>query len=162
MSTKRVLIIANEAVADRPAGVPEVVRRTVLEADDVRLVAPTLTTRLQSWTSDIDGAACEADQRASAIVGSIHGTGQTAAQGAVGDEDPLQAIADILVEYAADTIILAVRVDSRATFRERGLGEKVRARFDIPVIEMGLDDHGRVLYVTDDASTATATAGGTP
>lgn len=31
MSARRVLIIANEAVADRPAGVPEVVRKQVLE-----------------------------------------------------------------------------------------------------------------------------------
>jgi hypothetical protein len=159
MSAKRVLIIANEAVADRPAGVPDVVRRTVLEADEVRLVAPTLTTRLQSWTSDIDGAACEADQRASAIVGSIHGTGQTAAQGTVGDEDPLQAIADIMVDFEADAIILAVRVDTRATFRERRLGQKVRTRFQLPVIEMGLDDHGRVVYVADDTTTPTTIEG---
>jgi hypothetical protein len=156
MTPKRVLIIANEAVADRPAGVPEVVRRTVLEADEVRLVAPTLTTRLQSWTSDIDGAACEADERARAILGSIHGTGQTAARGGVGDEDPLQAIQDILREYPADAIILAVRVDKRATFRDRGLGDKVRARFELAVIEMGLDDDGRVVYVTEhDAASRT-------
>ena len=40
MAAKRVLIIANGAVADRPAGVPEMVRKQVLEADEVRVVAP--------------------------------------------------------------------------------------------------------------------------
>jgi hypothetical protein len=49
MSAKRVLIIASEAVADRPAGVAEAVRCQVLAAEEVRVVAPTLTSRLQSW-----------------------------------------------------------------------------------------------------------------
>jgi hypothetical protein len=90
MSARRVLIIANEAVADRPAGVPEVVRRQVLEADEVRVVAPMLTGRLQSWVSDIDAAALKADERMQAIVGSIGAAGHAATRGRIGDEDPLQ------------------------------------------------------------------------
>jgi hypothetical protein len=47
------------------------VYRKVLEAEEVRVVAPMLTSRLQSWVSDIDAAAGEADERMNAIVGSI-------------------------------------------------------------------------------------------
>jgi hypothetical protein len=43
-----------------PAELPEGVRKEILEADEVRVVAPILTTRLQSWASDIDAAAVEA------------------------------------------------------------------------------------------------------
>ena len=150
MSPKRVLIIANEAVADRPAGVPEVVRNQVLEAEEVRVIAPMLTTRLQSWTSDIDGAALRADERIRAIVGSIDASGQPATRGEVGDEDPLQTVADALAVFPADALILSVHAPDVANWRERGFAEKVRRRFDLPVTEMLLDGEGRVIAVTTD------------
>jgi GABA permease len=150
MRPKRVLIIANEAVADRPAGVPEIVRRQVLEADEVRLVAPALTTRLQSWTSDIDRARSAADERMRAIVGSIAQTGQEATTGAVGDERPLQAVEDALAAFPADALILAVHAPDIQNWRERRLAERVRSRFGIPVTEMLLDSDGRVVSVASD------------
>lgn len=148
MTAKRVLIIASEAVADRPGGVPEAVRRQVLEAEEVRVVAPTLTSRLQSWTSDIDAAASSADERVRAIVESIQTTGQRASKGSVGDEDPLQAIADALAVFPADALILAVHTPDTQNRRERQLGERVRARFNLPVTEMLIDGDGRVVSVT--------------
>ena len=148
MAAKRVLIIANEAVADRPAGVPEVVRKQVLEADEVRVVTPMLTSRLQSWVSDIDGAAAAADERMHAIVGSIDASGQHGARGHVGDEDPLQAVADALADFPADALILAVHAPDAANWRERRFVENVRARFDLPVTEMLLDGDGRVVSVS--------------
>src|ERR671916_2429921 len=129
MAPKRVLIIANEAVADRPAGVPEVVRRQVLEAEEVRVIAPTLTSRIRSWASDIDADASKADERMQAIVGSIDASGQPATAGSVGDEDPLQAVADALATFPADALILAVHAPDAANWRERRLGERVRERF---------------------------------
>jgi hypothetical protein len=148
MAAKRVLIIANEAVADRPAGVPEVVQRQVLEADEVRVVAPMLTGRLQSWVSDIDASALEADERMQAIVGSIGASGQAATRGQIGDEDPLQAVADALTVFPADALILSVNAPDVANWRERGFSEKVRERFELPVTERLLDRDGRVLSVT--------------
>lgn len=111
MTTKRVLIIANTAVADRPAGVPEVVRHQVLEAEQVRVVAPMLTTRLESWASDIDRAAHSANERMRAIVHRIEMTGHRG---------------------------------------ERGLGEKARARFRLPITELLIDDGGSVVCVKAD------------
>jgi hypothetical protein len=150
MAARRVLIIANEAVADRPAGVPEVVRRQVLEAEEVRVIAPTLTSRIRSWVSDIDADVSKADERMQAIVGSIDASGQRAAVGAVGDEDPLQAVADALATFPADALILAVHAPESENWRERGLGERVRERFGIPVTEMTLDRDGRVLSVSQE------------
>ena len=150
MAARRVLIIANEAVADRPAGVPEIVRRQVLEADEVRVVAPMLTSRLQSWVSDIDGAASKADERMNAIVGSIAASGQPEAHGQVGDQDPLMAVADALADFPADALILAVHAPDVANWQERRFAERVRARFDLPVTEMLLDREGRVVSVTAD------------
>lgn len=147
MTPRRVLIMANQAVADRPAGVPETVQRQVLAAEHVRVVAPMLTTRLQSWTSDIDAAAISADERMRAIVESIQTAGQRASRGTVGDEDPLQAIADALAIFPADWLILAVRTPDTQNRRERRLGERARARFGLPVTEMLIDRDGRVVSV---------------
>jgi hypothetical protein len=149
MTPRRILIIASEAVADRPGGVPEAVRRQVLAAEEVRVVGPTLTSRLQSWTSDIDAAATSADDRVRAIVESIQTTGQRASRGSVGDEDPLQAIADALAVFPADALILAVHTPATQNRRERRLGERARARFKLPVTEMLIDDEGRVVAVTN-------------
>jgi hypothetical protein len=149
MTPKRILIIDSEAVADRPGGVPEALRRQVLAAEEVRVVGPTLTSRLQSWTSDIDAAASSADDRVRAIVESIQTTGQRASRGSVGDEDPLQAIADALAVFPADALILAVHTPAMQNRRERRLGERAGARFKLPVTEMLIDDEGRVVAVTN-------------
>ena len=148
MAAKRLLIISNEVVADRPAGVPEVVWKQVRDADEVRVVVPALTGRLQSWVSDIDGAVLEADARMKELVGDIGSSGHGGIHGQVGDEDPLQAVADALADFRADALIISVHPPDEANWRERRLGEKIRARFDLPVTEMVLDRTGRVLSVT--------------
>lgn len=51
-----------------------------------------MTTPIRSWASDIDADARKADDRMRAIVGSIDASGQNAATGVVGDEDPLQRL----------------------------------------------------------------------
>jgi hypothetical protein len=114
MAAKRLLIISNELIANRPDAVPEVVWKQVRAADEVRVVVPALTGRLQSWLSDIDGAVLDADTRMQELVGDIS----------------------------------SVHPSDEANWRERRLGEKVRARSDLPVTEMILDRDGRVLSVT--------------
>jgi hypothetical protein len=145
MTAKRLLIISNELIADRPDGVPEVVRQQVSNADEVRVVVPALTGRLQSWVSDIDGAVIEADTRMQDLVGDIDHPG---VHGRVGDEDPLQAVADALVDFPADAVIISVHQSDEANWRERRLGEKIRERFGLPLTEMIVDRDGKVLSVT--------------
>jgi hypothetical protein len=148
MAAKRLLIISNELIADRPDSVPEVVSKQVRAADEVRVVVPALTGRLQSWLSDIDGAVLEADRRMQELVGDISSSGHPGIHGRVGDEDPLQAVSDALADFPADAVIISVHPSDEANWRERRLGEKVRARFGLPVTEMILDRDGRVLSVT--------------
>jgi hypothetical protein len=146
MTAKRVLIIANEVVAN-PADVPEVIANQVREAEAVRVVAPTLTSRLHSWVSDIDAEYMEADARMRMVVGDL-GSAGPAVSGRVGDEDPLQAVADALVEFPADALILGVHTSDDANWRERRFSKKVRERFGLPVTEVMLDHDGEVLSVT--------------
>jgi hypothetical protein len=139
------LIITNEVVAN-PAGVPDVVADQVREADAVCVVAPALTSRLHSWASDVDAEYREADDRMRMLVGGIDSAGP-AVSGRVGDEDPLQAVADALVEFPADALIIGVHAADEANWRERRFSKKVRERFALPVTEVMLDREGRVLSV---------------
>jgi hypothetical protein len=145
MAAKRVLVITNEVVAD-PAGVPDVIQKQVREADEVLVVAPVLTSRLHSWVSDIDAEFQEADERQMKLVSGIGSSGPTIS-GQVGDEDPLQAVADALVSFPADALILGVHVSDDANWRERRFSEKARERFGLPVTEVMLDREGQVLSV---------------
>ena len=146
MAAKRVLIITTERGAN-PAGVPEVVAKQVREADAVCVVAPVLTSRLHSWVSDIDAEFHQADERMRMLVSGFASSGP-AVGGRVGDEDPLQAVADALVEFPADALILGVHTPDAANWRERGFGAKARERFRLPVTEVLLDGEGQVLSVT--------------
>lgn len=129
---------------------PEAVWTQVRDADEVRVVVPALTSRLQSWLSDVDGAVVEADSRMQELVGDISSSGHPGIHGKVGDEDPLQAVADALADFPADAVIISVHPSDEANWRERRLGEKIRARFGLPLTEMILDRDGRVLSVTTD------------
>ncbi len=111
------------------------------------VVAPALTGRLHSWVSDIDAEYREADERMRMLVGGIESSGP-AVSGQVGDEDPLQAVADALVFFPADALILGVHAPDDANWRERRFSEKARERFGLPVTEVMLDRGGQVLSVT--------------
>lgn len=145
MAAKRLLIIANDLICERSSELPEDVRRQIREADEVHVVTLMLTTTLQSWVSDIDGAALAADERVQAIVGDIRASGQEAAHGEVGDENELHAVDDALAEFPADGLILAVHAPEVANWHEQGFADQVRARFNLPVTEVVLDRGGHVL-----------------
>jgi hypothetical protein len=145
MAAKRVLIIANDLICERPDGAPGDVDRLIREADEVLVVAPILTNTLQSWVSDIDGATLEADERMRAIVEGIRASGQEDTRGEVGDENELHALEDALAEFPADALILAVHAPDVANWHELGFADEVRARFKLPVTELLLDRNGHVL-----------------
>jgi putative serine protease PepD len=137
MTAERILILANEAVAGGEP-VPGALRSRLSAASEVRVVAPIRPTRLQSWLSDTDAAAAAARERMSATVEAVRGYGQGAVAGAVGDEDPLQAIADELVTFRADAVIVAIRSDDD----RRRVGEQVRTRFGLAVTRQLLEGDG--------------------
>jgi nucleotide-binding universal stress UspA family protein len=147
MPARRVLIITNELIAARPDGAPEVVRKQVQEADAVCVVAPALTGRLHRWVSDIDAEYREADERVKALVGRIGSSGQDVG-GQVGDEDPLQAVADALVTFPADALIIGVHHHDDTNRSERKFSKKVRDRFGLPVTEVVIGRDGNVISVT--------------
>ena len=65
------------------------------------------------------------------------------ARGDVGDANPILAIADALADFPATEIVIATDSPGRRHWLERGLIAKARARFDIPITQLG-SSYGRV------------------
>jgi hypothetical protein len=73
---------------------------------NVFVVAPALNSRLRRWVSDEDRARRRAAERLHAYLDHLDQHG-VHAEGRVGDADPLLAIADALVTFPADEIVIA-------------------------------------------------------
>jgi nucleotide-binding universal stress UspA family protein len=109
-----------------PAKVPE---GTVL------VVAPALNSRLRHWLSDEDDARRRAEERLAAFLDRIARSGVDA-EGRVGDADPLLAIADALVMFPADAIVIAAGLEGSTQLADK-LVPRAHDRFAVPTSRSG-------------------------
>jgi hypothetical protein len=126
----------NELSADIPTNV------LVIQLDDggplnvsgdrILVVAPAVNSRLRRWVSDDDGARRTADDRLAAYLDAL-GRAGVGATGRIGDADPAQAIADALVTFAADAIVIAAH-DERSRRLAHDVARRTRQRFGLPVV----------------------------
>jgi hypothetical protein len=144
-STRRVLLLTSEDLADANE-VPEPIRRLIEDAEDIRVLAPTLTTWLQWVASDVDGARVMADKRLQRVFDHMHADG-ISPTGMVADEDQVVAIADALAEFDADLIVLRLHHpgSEHKNWHEHRVAERVRSHFDLPTIAFYFDDDGQVV-----------------
>lgn len=127
----RILVIANrtcpcDALAD------EVAWRAHDVSAEVFVVAPALNSLLRHLTSDVDAALTRAQERVDRAVAQLRNRGLTA-HGHVGDTNPLLAIEDALAVYPATEIVIATHPAGQSHWLERGLIEKAKARFGVPI-----------------------------
>ena len=142
---KHVLVLTSEDLADANE-VPEPIRPLIAQAEEIYVVAPTLTTWLQWVATDIDRARVSADQRLRRVFDHMHADG-LASRGAVADEDQVVAIADALLEFDADLIVLRLHVpgSEHENWHEDRVAERVRSHFDVPTIAFYFDNAGHVV-----------------
>jgi len=152
---KRILVITNENLADVNE-VPASLLPLIDEAEEIYVVAPTLTTWLQSLAGDIDGARVSADERLHTVFEHMHASGLEA-HGAVGDEDQVAAIADALVDFDADLLVLRLHVPGspEENWREHRVAKRVRSHFGVPTVVFYFDSEGNVVG-RDEAKEGTA------
>ena len=135
--TKRILLVVDElgsGAADVPAAVSALLQG---EGVSVLVTSPALNSRLDSLVSDASSALGEARERVEAVLRELRRAGIPAEETEwVGDENPLQAIDDVVRLHAVDEIVLAVREAAEENFRERDLAKHARERFGIPVHEV--------------------------
>jgi nucleotide-binding universal stress UspA family protein len=123
---RRVLVVAT---AEPTARAAEQVAELVGSADDVRLVVPVPSHRLDRWLSAEDNARREAEARLARSAGALVAAGLPVS-GSVGDPDPAQALEDELRDFAADEVVLLIangkdplaKVESRLKLPLRRVG----------------------------------------
>jgi nucleotide-binding universal stress UspA family protein len=134
---RRILVVANETVGGNT------LRSMILEkSHDVReeilVVTPALNSPLKHWISDEDGARAAAQERLETSLDKLAEAG-VQARGEVGDGDPLQAMEDALRTFGADEIIISTHPEGRSNWLERGVVEKARERFAVPITHVVVD-----------------------
>jgi hypothetical protein len=140
----RLLIVTGAAVAE-VAELPPLVRSLIESASEILVVTPVLPGRLQWLASDTDRVRHEADERLQTVISQLEELAPEAATaGAVGDETPLSAFADAVRRFRPDHILLALRASDHAAWQERGLTDRVREGFHIPLTIFEIDRGGHV------------------
>lgn len=142
---KRVLVVTNEILADANE-VPESLRPIFEEAEEIYVIAPSLTTWLQWVASDVDRARVSADERLQKVFDHMHAAGLEPA-GTVAGENQVTAIADALAKFDADLIVLRLHApgSEKENWREHRIANQVRGHFDLPTIVFFFDDDGQVV-----------------
>lgn len=130
---RRILFLAHQACGN-PALCVEV-NNHAERAADVHVVAPVLSSSLHRWTSDDSEDRALAQERLEASIGCLRRHGLRA-HGTLGDADPVQAIADALFGFPADEIVICLEESERPHWLRKGVVERARERFQVPVIEL--------------------------
>jgi hypothetical protein len=126
------LLIAVGEAASSTADLPPSLRPVVNAADEVFVVAPTLPGRLDWLNSDTDAAHQRADERLRTVLGQLGEMGAEAT-GAVGSDEPVEALADAIRAFEPDHLLIALRSSPSSGWQEQGLVERVVERFGLPV-----------------------------
>jgi len=134
---RRILVIANETVGG------EALRERIEEHSrghrtNLLVVTPALNSPVRTFTSDVDKAREQAQQRLDASLARLRADGIDA-NGEVGDGDPIQAIEDALRTFGADEIIISTHPEGRSNWLERGVVSGARERFAVPITHVVVD-----------------------
>jgi GABA permease len=133
----RILVVANETVGG-PELLSEIRERSEGREARVLVVCPALNSPLRHWVSDEDEARALAQARLDESLASMRAAGLDAA-GEIGDGDPVQAIEDAVRTFRPDELIISTHPAGRSHWLERGVVEKARERFNLPVTHVVVD-----------------------
>lgn len=134
---RRILVIANETVGGETLR-EEIRRRAEDYEERVRVICPTLLSRMRYIASDEDAARAQAQQRLDHSLSRLREVGVNC-EGEVGEADPLQAIEDALRTFGAEEIIISTHPEGRSLWLERGIVRAARERFDVPITHVVVD-----------------------
>jgi hypothetical protein len=147
---RRILVIANETVGGETLR-EEIRRRAEAYDERVRVICPTLLSRMRFIASDEDAARAQAQDRLEHSLSRLREVGVNC-DGEVGGVDPLQAIADALRTFGADEVIISTHPEGRSLWLERGIVQGARERFDVPITHIVVDLEAEHEEVRSEAS----------
>jgi GABA permease len=135
---RRILVVANETVGGAELRGEVQARAGDGRTVQVLVVCPALNSPLKHWASDEDGARVAAQARLDESLEGMRAAGLDA-RGEIGDGDPLQAIEDALRTFRPDELIVSTHPAGRSHWLERGVVDRARDRFDLPVTHVIVD-----------------------
>ncbi|HEX7298749.1 MAG TPA: hypothetical protein VF257_07060 [Solirubrobacteraceae bacterium] len=107
-----------------------------LEETEVLVVSPAVNeSPVAFWVSDADEAIAEATSAAERTAAELRDSGAQA-RATAGESEPLLALQDALATYQADRVLVFVRDDERARYREDDVLGEAQRRFGVPVTEI--------------------------
>jgi hypothetical protein len=115
--------------------------RTALPEDDldgaeVLVVSPAVNeSAVAFWVSDSDEAIEEAESAAERTAAGLRERGARA-RATTGESEPLLALQDALATFPADRVLVFVRDEDEARYREDDVIGEAERRFDVPVTEV--------------------------
>jgi GABA permease len=130
---RRILVVANGVVEGKEFRKVTGLRRSDKQHAEVRVISPALNSRLRHCPTRTRRVA--EPLRLAATVESLCAAG-IEADGRVGDADPLQAIADALVEFQPEEIVIATQPGQRSNWATRDLLGHARRRFTQSVVQI--------------------------
>lgn len=136
-ASRRILVVATEAVVGE--GIGEVLAPRLRGGGrEAFVVAPAIIgSAFEHAMGSVDDARAEAQRRLDESLGALRDEGFEVG-GAVGDSDPVLAIQDALVTFAADEIVIVTRPEDEARWLEADLFERARIQFEQEVIHVAL------------------------
>jgi hypothetical protein len=137
MSAK-LLVAAGEAAANVKE-LPFGVRELIDASEEILVITPTLPGRFEWLSSATDRAREQADQRLQAVLDQLEEVG-TGAEGVVGSDDPLEAIADGVRAFNPDHLLIALRAGESAGWQEKRLLDQIQERFALPMTVFSVND----------------------
>jgi hypothetical protein len=146
---RRLLVVSNETLTGQALR-REIAHRAKGFEAEVRVVCPALNTKIKHWVSDEDEARRKAQERLDAMLAQLRREGVEAG-GDIGDSDPVQAMEDALRLFSADEAIISTHPPGRSNWLERGVVERARERFPLPVSHVVVDlEHERAFVARDE------------
>jgi 4-hydroxyphenylpyruvate dioxygenase-like putative hemolysin len=130
----KLLVLATDPVSadDVRAALPD----EDLNDAEVLVVSPAVNeSPVAFWVSDADEAIAEAQSAAEQTAAQLRESGAQA-RATTGESEPLLALQDALATYQADRVLLFVREDEGARYREDDVVGEAERRFGIPVTEI--------------------------
>lgn len=111
-------------------------RRADVEDSEVLVVSPAVNeSAVAFWVSDADEAIADAQSAAEETAAALRARG-TRARATTGESEPLVALQDALATYPADRVLVFVRDEDEARYREDDVLGEAQRRFGVPVTEI--------------------------
>src|SRR5215475_5628221 len=133
----RILVVANETVGGS-ALLTAIRQHAEGHRAVILVVCPALNSPLKHWVSDEDEARTAAQERLDRSLASMR-SGGVQASGEIGDGDPIQAVEDALRTFRPDELIVSTHPPGRSHWLERGVVDRARERFDLPLTHVVVD-----------------------